>query len=466
MAITALEQWSTTAASNVDLNSIPIDGAVTTPSQVDNLFRELMAQVAVQIGEMNFEGADIASAATTNLATATGWSLDITGTTTITAFGTVNAGHLFILRLVDTLTLTHNATSLILPGAANIATAAGDVAWMKSEGSGNWRCVHYMRAAGVATVGPASSTDNAVARYNGTTGAIQNSGVTIDDSNNLTASATITAGTNFASSSTSVHLGPASAGIVALRPNGTGSSSGQTTIDSSGNAVVAGSITSSGGVFNGASGQALFGVVGTVALRPNGTGSAVGQFTVESSGNATASGSITAGNSLIATSSCQAGTYSGSGASNGVFIGSTPAINSSTTSTGNVTHHGFANPNGGVGSIVTNGSATAYNTASDETQKDFIGPYSPEEAIRIIRADPVRDFRWKVDGSYAVGWGAQTSYAISNDLATPGHGALGDGDFRPWGIDQSKRTPYLWAALTAALDMIEDLKTRVAALES
>lgn len=46
MAITALSGWSTTAASNVDLNSIPIDGATTTAAQVDDLFRELMSQVA------------------------------------------------------------------------------------------------------------------------------------------------------------------------------------------------------------------------------------------------------------------------------------------------------------------------------------------------------------------------------------------------------------------------------------
>lgn len=45
MAKTAVSQWDTVAANNTDLNSIPIDGAVTTPSQVDNLFREMMAQI-------------------------------------------------------------------------------------------------------------------------------------------------------------------------------------------------------------------------------------------------------------------------------------------------------------------------------------------------------------------------------------------------------------------------------------
>jgi hypothetical protein len=43
------------------------------------------------IDALSTQGADIASAATTNLATATGQFVNITGTTTITAFGTAAA---------------------------------------------------------------------------------------------------------------------------------------------------------------------------------------------------------------------------------------------------------------------------------------------------------------------------------------------------------------------------------------
>lgn len=95
------------------------------------------------------KGADIASAATTNLATATGVFVHVTGTTTITALGTADAGTLRIVRFAGALTLTHNATSLILPTGANITTAANDVAIFVSEGSGNWRCVAYLRANGM-----------------------------------------------------------------------------------------------------------------------------------------------------------------------------------------------------------------------------------------------------------------------------------------------------------------------------
>lgn len=117
------------------------------------------------------------------------------------------------------------------------------------------------------------------------------------------------------------------------------------------------------------------------------------------------------------------------------------------------------NGNGTVGSISTSGTTTAYNTTSDETLKDFIGPYDPQKAIAVIKADPVRDFTWKGTGEYAVGWGAQTSYAVSKDLASPGEGD------QPWGVDQSKRAPYLWAALSWALDKIDELEARLSVVE-
>jgi hypothetical protein len=94
------------------------------------------------------KGTDIASATTTDIGAATGNYVSITGTTTITALGTVQAGSRRIVRFTGILTLTYNATSLILPGAANITTAAGDTAEFVSLGSGNWICVAYQRAAG------------------------------------------------------------------------------------------------------------------------------------------------------------------------------------------------------------------------------------------------------------------------------------------------------------------------------
>ena len=90
--------------------------------------------------------ADVASAATVDLGAQASRSLRITGTTDISSFGTAASGVTRQLRFAAALTLTHNATILILPGAANIITVAGDTATAVSLGSGNWVVTDYMRA--------------------------------------------------------------------------------------------------------------------------------------------------------------------------------------------------------------------------------------------------------------------------------------------------------------------------------
>jgi hypothetical protein len=99
----------------------------------------------------------IASAATVNIGAAAANTINVTGTTTITAFDTIAAGALRCVIFGGALTLTHNATSLILPGAANITTAAGDAAFFESLGSGNWRCVGYQKASGLSVVAPTTA---------------------------------------------------------------------------------------------------------------------------------------------------------------------------------------------------------------------------------------------------------------------------------------------------------------------
>ena len=100
-------------------------------------------------GALNFApSASIASATTTNLSTVNSNYVTVTGTTTITALGTLASGSVRFVRFTDALILTHNATSLILPNNLNINTTAGDVVVFISEGSGNWRCINYFRANG------------------------------------------------------------------------------------------------------------------------------------------------------------------------------------------------------------------------------------------------------------------------------------------------------------------------------
>lgn len=91
----------------------------------------------------------LASAATVAIGAAQANTIQVSGTTTITSFDTVASGAVRRLVFSDVVTITHNATKLILPGSSNITTAAGDVADFVSLGGGNWRCIGYQLASGI-----------------------------------------------------------------------------------------------------------------------------------------------------------------------------------------------------------------------------------------------------------------------------------------------------------------------------
>lgn len=96
--------------------------------------------------------ADVASATTTDLGAVASDNIRITGTTTITSFGTVGAGVVKRVRFAGVLTLTQHATNLILPTAASIVTAADDRLIAISLGAGAWFVLAYNRASGRALV--------------------------------------------------------------------------------------------------------------------------------------------------------------------------------------------------------------------------------------------------------------------------------------------------------------------------
>jgi hypothetical protein len=161
------------------------------------------------------------------------------------------------LHFDDVLTLTHHATDLILPGGANITTAAGDIGVFYEYAAGDWRCESYTKdpaiSAGDITVsannvflgnddgvsssaqeltaaeartilnvgdgadvaGPGSSTDNSFSRFDGTGGkTLQNSQTTEDDSGNVTAAGTIEASTGFLAPVQSEQSSPAAGKVL------------------------------------------------------------------------------------------------------------------------------------------------------------------------------------------------------------------------------------------------------------
>lgn len=146
-----LYSWSTTAGSNLPA------GSTTISTNLDDNLREIQKVVRYTQSRDT-----IASASTCDLGTKEAMSLDVTGTTTITSFGTVSAGIRKWVTFADALTLTYNATSLKLPGAASITTAAGDKALFESLGSGNWQCLAYQKASGLPVVSSFSASDGTV----------------------------------------------------------------------------------------------------------------------------------------------------------------------------------------------------------------------------------------------------------------------------------------------------------------
>lgn len=80
----------------------------------------------------------------------------LTGTGTLTSFGT-SPNRVRLLRFTGAATLTHNAASLVLPGGATLVTAAGDTALAVSDASGNWRVLDVTRASGKPVTGPAAA---------------------------------------------------------------------------------------------------------------------------------------------------------------------------------------------------------------------------------------------------------------------------------------------------------------------
>jgi len=124
----------------------------------------------------------------------------------------------------------------------------------------------------------------------------------------------------------------------------------------------------------------------------------------------------------------------------------------STQSTGNNGLIYFLNPNGEVGSITTNGSATSYNTSSDRRLKENISDAA--DAGEKVDAIQVRQFDWKADGAHqSYGMIAQELMAVAPEAVS------GDPESDDMmGVDYSKLVPML-------VKEIQSLRKRVAELE-
>jgi hypothetical protein len=131
--------WSSTTGSNSPA------GTATVGNGVDDNIRELQGVV---VRALSHKGSDISSASTVDLGAVEGLMHDITGTTTISSFGTPSrAGIWKVLKFEGTLTLTHNSSSLILLSGASRTVKSGDVGIYIAESTSAWRELSFQPAA-------------------------------------------------------------------------------------------------------------------------------------------------------------------------------------------------------------------------------------------------------------------------------------------------------------------------------
>jgi hypothetical protein len=138
--------------------------------------------------------AAISSGSTTDLGSVPQTFKTINGTTTINSFGSsAGVGSIHFLKFAGSLTLTYNATSMILLGAANVVTQAGDISAVMYMGSSNWLMLEYTKAAaapqsaafsfkGNNTSGSANPTDILIAALTAKTTPVSADLVMIADS--------------------------------------------------------------------------------------------------------------------------------------------------------------------------------------------------------------------------------------------------------------------------------------------
>src|SRR5262245_34372512 len=279
-------------------------------------------------------------------------------------------------------------------------------------------------------------------------------------------------------------------GTIYFRPNGSGSSAGQVTIDTAGSLAAAGNVTASGAVLSGQSfisqsSAVVLGstVVANLYFRPQGYTSATNQTYINTAGT------------LVCSSQIQADTYVANGGATNPGSTNAHTINLGFIDTSrNVSAlsacHRFFTPNGLAGQITTTNATTAYGTSSDIRLKTDLGPATDArtmmDAIKVIQYEqtgpiPIEPYV-AVQGAEPpadqtlIGVSAQQLYTIYPHAVIPPapekdddydpDARPGEKGFLPWMVDHSKLVPMLMATLQQACARIDDLEARIAALEA
>ena len=157
----------------------------------------------------------------------------------------------------------------------------------------------------------------------------------------------------------------------------------------------------------------------------------------------------------------------------GVMIGNThtASVFSNGSATGFSNNILFANGNGLVGKISTNGSSTTYHTSSDYRLKENAVPIS-DGITRLKTLKPYR-FNFKADPSTTLDgfFAHEVSSAVpeavdgeKDELYTEAYHGYKEGDEKIQTLDSAKLIPLLTAALKDVLTKVETLETKVETL--
>lgn len=150
----------------------------------------------------------------------------------------------------------------------------------------------------------------------------------------------------------------------------------------------------------------------------------------------------------------------------GSFFGSSAGayhpLDCNTDTTANAAQLYFLNPNGIVGSVTTNGTATTYNVSSDHRLKENIEPVDRAAALAAVMAWPIYAFDWKADGRHDIGTIAHELQAVKPSAVSGERDAMidlnGETMILPQGVDYSKLVPEVVAAIQHLAGEIETLK--------
>lgn len=176
----SISDLSQTAGSNSP------NGAIDPPNVIDDHLRAAYSFLALlRDGKGLSAEVDVASAATCDIGSANSPFVRITGTTPITSLGTNYNGPRFV-RFAGALVLTNSAT-LVLPGGANISTAAGDSCIAIPIGVSGWQVFGYQRA----STAPGTSATLATGRTISITGDLSYTSGSFDGSANVTGTGTL-----------------------------------------------------------------------------------------------------------------------------------------------------------------------------------------------------------------------------------------------------------------------------------